>query len=125
MEKTNKVINLDSIVFTLLAGFTLIYSFETLSKADNPMLYVPIKLKSIKQPESKELAALAVFRTNPEFYKLNTILSSGTKVHLKKPLEQDLYFFFGPHIKGTTRRLKNKNLKFNKVLRDLFKFHFN
>ena len=125
MERINRTINLGVIVLSFLIGVTVIYSFETFSKADNSMLYFSTKAKEISHSESKELATIAIFRRSPEFYKLNTILLSSTKVHFKKPLEQDLYFFFGPYIKGKTRRLKSKNLKFNKVLRDLFKFHFN
>ena len=125
MRKNNKAISLGKVYYTLLVGAILFYSFDTHSRADNAVRFLSATIKNIGHTKSKELPTLAVFRTNPEFYKLNTILSDGPKVHFKKPLEQDLYFFFGPYIKDTTTRVKSQNLEFNKVLRDLFKYHFN
>ena len=74
---------------------------------------------------SKEFSTETVFKINPEFYKLNTVLSSNLKINFKEPLEQDLYFFFGPYIRGRNPNEVNRNPEFNKVLRELFKFHFN
>jgi len=125
MKKENKTIRYGEVLCAFLAFITLLLPFNAHTKRDGSHLFAPTKINLLPTRPSKELNAHTIFKANPEFYKLNTVLSNNSKVHFKNPLEQDLYFFFGPYIKSPAHREKIKNRDFNKVLRELFKFHFN
>ena len=125
MEKKNKSINLGTLLCAFMIGVTLLFSLEVHSKSDDSLILITTKTNLLPTAKSNEFLTKTVFKINPEFYKLNTVLSNNLKVNLKEPLEQDLYFFFGPYIKGRNPQEVNRNPEFNKILRELFKFHFN
>ena len=127
MDGIKKTINLGGVLCAFFVCLALLYPFAAQSKSDDSSVFSSTKSNLLPDTrmEQKGLGGQTVLRINPEFYKINITLSGGPKVHFRKPLEQDLYFFFGPYIKDNFSKKKKTNAEFNKVLRELFKFHFN
>ena len=112
MKKENKTIRYGEVLCAFLAFITLLLPFNAHTKSDGSHLFAPTKINLLPTRSSKELDAQTIFKVNPEFYKLNTILSNNSKVHFKNPLEQDLYFFLVPTLKAQhiEKKLKTMSL---------------
>ena len=111
-----KKLSFERLFLVLIALAFLVIPFEVHSRQDfQPLLKRPFVIS-----EPGQILAKA-----PEHYKLRMLLKKHKKIYFKKNLEQDLFFYFGPYIRHKGHYSKEELKKFNNLLRELFKHHFN
>ncbi|MDC0254353.1 hypothetical protein OAK75_05600 [Bacteriovoracales bacterium] len=111
-----KNLSFEKLFLAVIALFLLVIPLEVQSKQGfRPVLQKP----SLLSAPDKILAKA------PEHYKLKMLLKKHKKVYFKKNLEQDLFFYFGPYIRHKGHYSKEELKKFNNLLRELFRHHFN